>query len=185
MQEQAVNHISLPLSIRWTKHQRKNMRENEVLKNEHIQAHLKNWEVVQEESSFSKALDTVRKHMILHLFSSNCQLHKVYKSCPGANLRYPSDFEIAPHFTMMNVHRLLVYAKSYFLHHCFVPSCTFSKARCSVWLLYAYRPWKKIHTVIQKGKKNISPKGRWKDGSKFSLVYYKRPNSTQMCGPLD
>lgn len=38
-----------------------------------------------------------------------------------AQVQIYSDFENAPHFTMMNVHKLLFYAKSYFLHHCFVP----------------------------------------------------------------
>ena len=81
---------------------------------------------------FQKPSVQPEKYMILHVFSSNCQLHKVYKSCPGANLPYPSDFENAPHFIMMNVHKLLFYAKSYFLHYCFAPSCTFNKARCSI-----------------------------------------------------
>lgn len=81
---------------------------------------------------FWKPSIQTEKHMILHVFSSNCQLHKVYKSCPGAILVYTSDFENAPRFTMMNVHKLLFYAKSYFLHHCPAPSCTFNKARCSI-----------------------------------------------------
>lgn len=40
--------------------------------------------------------------------------------------------ENPPHFTMMSVHKSLFYAKSYFLHHCVAPSCTFNKARCSI-----------------------------------------------------
>lgn len=124
--------------------------------------------------------------MVLHVFSSNCQLHKVHKSCPGADLLYPSDFENAPPFTMLNVHELLFYAKSDFLCHCFAPSCTFNKARCWIWLLLCTHTVgtslrKKIHNAIPKGSKNVSPKGRWKDGSKLvCLIHYKRPNSNQM-----
>ena len=78
----------------------------------------------------------------------------------------------------MNVHKLLVYAKSSFLHHCFAPTCTFSKARCSAPL---HADWKKIYNAVQQGRKNISPKWRWKDGSKLIyLIHYKRPNSKQM-----
>lgn len=150
-------------------HQCKNSGANEVLKNEHTWAHFKNWKVVQKESSFSRNLQYSQKNYDLACIF--LRFHKVYKSCPGANLHCASDFENAPHYTMMNVHKLLVYARFYFLHHCFAPSCSFNKARCSIWLLLCIQTActplkKKIHNAVQKEWKNISPKGRWRDDSK-------------------
>lgn len=93
----------------------------------------KNEKLFEKQVAFLESLNTARKTSDLTYIFSKWQLHKVCKSWPGANLVYASDFENAPHFTLMNAHKLLFHANCYFLQRCSAPSCIFHKARCSVW----------------------------------------------------
>lgn len=116
MQEQAVNQILFSFSIRWTKHQCKNMRENEVLKNEHIWAHVKNWEVVQEESSFSRSPQYSQKNVW------SCMYFPPTANC----IRYIKVAQVQIYSIHLTLRMLLILPWWMFTNYCFMPNLTFS-----------------------------------------------------------
>lgn len=129
MQKPAVNQILFPLSLCQTKCQCKSMIENEGLKMRSSSEKPRGSS--RRKLFFCKISIQPKKHMILHAFppTANCIR---YIKVAQVQVYFIYLAENAPHFTKMNVHKLLVYAKCDFHHRCFAPSCTLSKGRCSI-----------------------------------------------------
>lgn len=103
-----------------------------------------------------EALNTARKTRSCMCFPPTTNNIRYVKAAQ-VQLFALSDFGKAPHFTKMNAHKLLFYAKSYFLHHCSAPLALSIKpgVRPECWCacrLHKYALRKKIHQATPKGK---------------------------------